>query len=645
MLSLIAAAVAAVVTSPTPSPTPSPSASPPATPVPQIAHVVTSDRSDESVTRATRVTYVVTQDQIQRNGYRTVGDAIASVPGVALERYGAIGSNDSYGIRGSSSAQVLVLVDGLPAPGSFANSVNLGTFSTAGVARIEIVEGGGSTLYGTGAVGGIINVITAHAPQTSATLRWGSFGDRDLQAGAFGFSLERIAASNAYPLPAYTIAGVSQPTSRENSDFEETTLRYGAQRSLGAVDAELSLGIDASHGGEPGFYPYVSSTSRQDEVDRNAGLTLRTHGRRASVTLQLGGTQQQIAFNCSEAIEPLACFQPSASLSLESRVDLDLRNAVDAGAQRLLYGIDLSRGTVMTNTGGVSLPTAPSATPPPAVSTAALAQTAAYFEDVADVGHDTRVYAGVRAERDGALGGEISPSLGLTANLSRSLSVKLNAATAFRAPNASELYYPGYGNPLLHPERARVGDVTLTDSAAFGDLAFGWFTNRTNDLIVPVLVRSYPSQYVYIYQPENIDRAAMQGFTLDLKTRPYHGISVALNATDLYTALDLSAGTRLPNDPVFTVNLGLQIAGSRNGAFAGAGISERLVGNRGPVDEAQPLFFQPVAYANLSGFADVRIGPRLDLFIRGFNLGNERYADVAGYPLPGRSFALELRGK
>src|SRR5580692_133984 len=152
MVPLIAAVVAAASVSPTPSPSASPAL--------QIAHVVTSDRSDESLTRATRVTFVVTQDQILRNGYRTVGDAIGGVPGVQLEHYGAIGSNDSYGIRGSSSAQVLVLVDGMPARGSFANSVNLGTFSTAGVERIEIVEGGGSTLYGTGAVGGVINVIT-----------------------------------------------------------------------------------------------------------------------------------------------------------------------------------------------------------------------------------------------------------------------------------------------------------------------------------------------------------------------------------------------------------------------------------------------------------------------------------------------------
>jgi outer membrane cobalamin receptor len=297
----------------------------------------------------------------------------------------------------------------------------------------------------------------------------------------------------------------------------------------------------------------------------------------------------------------------------------------------------------MTNTGGAAVPVAPSATPPPPISSAALAQTAAYVEDVADLGRSLRVYAGVRAERDGALGGEVSPSLGFEASLSRTSSVKVNYATAFRAPNASELYYPGYGNPLLRPERARVGDVTFTDASVLGGASLGWFTNHTNDLIVPVLVKVYPKQYVYIYAPENVDQAVMQGFTFDVKTRPYNGISVALNATDLYTALDASNGSRLPNDPVFAVNLGLQIAGAPKGAFGGAGITERLAGNRGPIDPGQPLFFQPVAYANLGAFVDLRLDRKLDLFVRGYNLGNERYADVAGYPLPGRAFALELR--
>ena len=78
-LRVIAAAVAVV------SPTPSPSPSAP----PEITHVVTSDRADETLRSTTRTTYVVTAADIARRGYRTVGDALADVPGVGINHYGA----------------------------------------------------------------------------------------------------------------------------------------------------------------------------------------------------------------------------------------------------------------------------------------------------------------------------------------------------------------------------------------------------------------------------------------------------------------------------------------------------------------------------------------------------------------------------
>ena len=86
--------------------------------VPQIAHVVTSDRGSESAARTARTTYVVTAAQIARNGDRTVADAIENVPGVKSFVTAPSARKRRVGIRGSSSQQVLVLVDGLPVAGS-----------------------------------------------------------------------------------------------------------------------------------------------------------------------------------------------------------------------------------------------------------------------------------------------------------------------------------------------------------------------------------------------------------------------------------------------------------------------------------------------------------------------------------------------
>ena len=318
------------------------------------------------------------------------------------------------------------------------------------------------------------------------------------------------------------------------------------------------------------------------------------------------------------------CYQNTASLDTEVRSGLSLRDVITASNERTIYGIDLSRGVVRGDDGAGD------------ISTNALAQSAGYVQQTWTLARD-EFYAGLRGERDGTLGGEFSPSIGGRFDLSNALTLKANAATAFRAPNASELYFPFYGNPDLVPERAKVGDLTLSDDRVLGGVALGWFDNYTRELIVADPANNY--------LPENVDHAHIEGLTFDAKTLPRHGISATINATDLYLAQDLDAQTRLPNDPVFSVNLGLVYRGSARAWLNEAGISERAVGARGAVDPTQPLFYQPAAYSDLTAYTSFRLAPKMLLTVRGYNLGNERYAEVSGYPMPGRTFAVELTAK
>ncbi|MDP9025412.1 MAG: TonB-dependent receptor [Candidatus Eremiobacteraeota bacterium] len=604
-------------------------AMPSPTPLPpqEIVHVVTADRSDETLHNATRTTYVVGRDEIVRRGYRTIGDALAQLPGVQITRYGPIGQNVSYGIRGSSSSQVLVLVDGMPAPGEFANSVQLGTQSTAGVRRIEVVEGGGSTLYGSGAIGGIINVITdAQFERPSGTARYGTFGDRELRLSAHGVSFERIVANNTFAVPA----SPGSPSTRDNSDDESTSLHFGLDRKIGAVEATFRSGIENDHLGAAGFYPFLSASSREDDVNASGSAAFSLVRPQASATLQIGGSRQQLAFACNAAGDA-NCFSAVPALNTESRLGFSLRNAVTSRTDRVLYGMDFSRGSVREDSGAGTAGS---------IATATLSQSAAYAQETRAVGAG-EAYVGVRAERDGSLGGEFSPALGFRTPFGHTLEVKLNAASAFRAPNASELYFPGYGNPGLAPERAQLADVSLAANRISGGVSAGWFTNRTTDLIVPQMVGTDGSGNP-IFKPENVHHARLQGFTLDARTLPLHGITAALTITDLYRAQDVDAGSRLPNDPVFTVNFSLGVRGSAGSRFVDGGIVLRSVGARSSVNPLQPLFAQAAAYSNFDAYARFRIAPSALVALRGYNLGNERYAEVAGFPMPGRTFAAEI---
>lgn len=603
-----------------PSPSPSPAA------LTDIAHVYTTDRTGETLKNATRTTYVVTRGQIARYGYRTVGEALESMPGVTILPYGPLGSNVNYGIRGSSSAQVLVLVDGLPAPGSFDNTVELGNMPTTGVDRIEVVEGGGSTLYGSGAIGGIINIITQKSAAASATLAYGSFGERRLEVNTDHVQFTRVLASNDFGLPAGSV--------RPDSDYASSAIHVDGTRRAGAFDVAVRAGLESDHLGAPGFYGFESPSSRQSDVNGDANAVGVRKGAQSETTLQLGGTRQQIAFSCDPVNDP-NCFQPAPSLSTESRLDFSARNVVSGASEQLLYGIDLARGTVRSDSGT-------------AISVNPLAQAAAYAQQKVSTKWGS-FYYGMRGERDGALGGEFSPSAGVLVRLSDEASIKANLATAFRAPNASELYFPGYGNPSLVAERSKVADLSLTDSRVLGGASLGWFANRTNDLIVPTPVKTgttcVPDPASFTYEACNVDHAFVQGLTLDVRTPRFNGFTTALNLTDMYRAQDVDAQTRLPNQPVLSGNLRLDYTAGASSVLDSWGVWMHMAGARGAVDQTQPLFYQPAAYTTVNAYLRVRAGREALLSVRGYNLGNERYAAVGGFPMPGRSFVLEVSAK
>ncbi len=182
-------------------PSPSPSASPAG--LRPIGEVVTNDRRPEPIGLTSQPTFVIDRAHIEAFGDRTVDDALRDVPGVELFSYGAFGAQTTYGIRGASSAQTLVLVDGIPVTDPTTGTIEISQFSTVGVKRIEVVESGSSTLYGTSASGGVINIITQVPRGAYLAGSLGSFDDRDVRAtvgdGTVGFDFERHVATNAYP--------------------------------------------------------------------------------------------------------------------------------------------------------------------------------------------------------------------------------------------------------------------------------------------------------------------------------------------------------------------------------------------------------------------------------------------------------------
>jgi vitamin B12 transporter len=560
----------------------------------------------------TRPTYVVDRATIQAQGDRTVADALRDIPGVSLFHYGAFGAQSNYGILGATSEQTLILVNGFPVAAGSSGSIDLGTFSTVDVQRIEVVEGGGSTLYGSSAVGGIINIITGRVPRAPyLEVADGTYGDQDarFETGeqGFGIGFERHIAANSFAFPG--MDGFPAGT-RANAWAQATAARIDYQSNPNAnYSFDASLGDDSVKLGVPGNLSFLTPMATQATAETDGHLSITRHTLNSALSLSFSGAHGALDYNDPQ--------NGGESDTYDSRTQISLRDVVSNPSGSLVAGTDFSRESALLYLGPFSVPT---------TATAALAQSAVYAQYRDDIAKGVVLTGGLRGEHDAPQGSVLEPSLGTSFQLA-SARFSANYAGTFRVPTIDELYYPGFSNPLLVPERSKNLDATLSLPFGGAGASLSWFDRQAVNLI------ALNANFV----PENIAQASLAGFVFSSHTAPFHGLVATLGVTDMYRALNLTPGqpaVRLDFEPVTTTTLGLEKAFAGD-AFA-FGADAQI---RGPHNESGVL---RGGDTTVDAYLRGRFSRNLVASVRVYNLGDERYAPILGYPAPGRTVEFEL---
>jgi len=263
LLSGSAAAQAASAQTPAPIPSPSP------TPAAKILDtvIVTPERRPTTVRTTSREAYVLTSDELRVLGAPTISDALEFVPGVFVKKNGALGGVESVLMRGASSEQTLVLIDGRPASDADLGDFDFSSIASDAVERVEVVEGGASTLYGSNAVGGVVNIITA-SPGGQSASAYDEIGFEG--ANATGF---RIATGDAHSKGASIAFRSSHARdefdypsfltipsgTRTDDDAKVQDLSVGLSRLFGDVRGSLRFNDDASDVGAPGDLEFCAA--------------------------------------------------------------------------------------------------------------------------------------------------------------------------------------------------------------------------------------------------------------------------------------------------------------------------------------------------------------------------------------------------
>jgi outer membrane cobalamin receptor len=572
-------------------PTPAPSA----TPASEIGRVSTSDRQDEPADATAKVTYVVTKADMLLHGDDTVAAALDRVPGVLVQNYGGAGSLAAISIRGQQGDGILVLLD---------------------------VEGAGATLYGNGASVGVINIITTRSNAGYRTpivsVAGGSLGYGRAALETANFSFSREIAANDYAAP-----DLAPGTVRGNADLSSTNARFTDMGSFGNLQISGSAGFVSRVLGVPGSDSFLTIGARQQDDTQDARLSFALTHPQSTATLDLSGTRETLTYFDFNPVDTAGF--PFLDFTTDARVQASLRDNVVGAGNRLVYGVDLAHGVARNDAGNGVFVASP------------YAQTGIYAQNSVLFGATSLVYAGVRGERDGAAGGAVSPSLGGVLGLGDGFALRANAGTAFRVPTAEDLYYPGYSNPTLQPERTQSLDASIENTRVLGGASIGWFVETATNLIALNPNVNFDAAFGPGNEPViNEPQSSIAGFMLDAATTPLNGIVARFNLTDTYRALgyvDGTPATRLANRPVFSTSLDIGYTGAPASTLAAAGAVAHTVG---------VLSGGAGNYTTIDGYVRLRAARHALISLRVFDLGNERYEEIAGYPMPGRTVQVEL---
>ena len=559
--------------------------------------VVTATRSAEPVDAVLDSVSIITREDIERSAADDLLELLRLVPGVDIVRSGPIGAQTSIFLRGSNSNHVLVLIDGIRA-----SSTNTGAYAwellpVNQIERIEIVRGPKGSVYGSDAIGGVIQVFTRSRPEPYARAAAGSWNTRGFEGG---WGAERGDAR----ISVNGAIRASDGFSAQNPDG------YAYDPDDDGADV-ANLGINAAYGSGNGVTRFsLLYTDTESEFDvgvsaaEQALISLRYAGSFASFW-----SHELFAGYVSDQLDS---DYGGFTTGFESRrVDLGWQHQVALASGLLRFGLEHARDA---------------------------GEDPFAFDERRD---NTGVHAGYeqswerwlfeaagRYDHNSEFGGQATGQIGLGFDLSEAWRIGASWGSAFRGPNLNEQFSPGFGglfagNPDLRPEDSRSAEASLRWQGEHARFRVSVYDTEVDDMIS----FSGPG-----FQAINLARAELQGVEFDsaLDRGPWR---VTASAT-LQSAEDESTGAALLRRPDRKGALTLD---RRLGESALLGLEWFVSGSR---EDFGGITLGSYALLNLhAGWGFARAW-RLEL--RAENVLDEDYAPAFGFNGAGRSAFLSL---
>lgn len=446
--------------------------------------VVTANRSAQSTDRVGQSVTVITAGQIEANQTVAVADLLTRTPGVTLSRNGGVGASTSLRIRGAESDQTVAVIDGvkLNDPSGTGGGYNFGSLLVGDIARIEVLRGAQSTLWGSQAIGGVVNIVTAEPTrplQASIDAEAGSRGTTYLR-GAVGGATERatwrLAASHYNTDGFSTYARGTENDGYENfglSGRANIRLVEGVSVDVRAVYSDGTVGIDGFPA--PLFaFGDTRETSNTKELVTYTGLNFDAFEGRMSNRVAYAYTRtERRNENPDQSVTPVTFDAEGLNKRFEYQGVVDLREGWTA-----TFGAEHEKAE-FTSASPSSF--APNPTP----ATADVAISGFYAQLQAEVVEGLTLTGGVRRDEHDTFGGKTLGQAAVAWSLNEGSTVlRASFGQGFKAPSLYQLYSE-YGNTALQPEEADGWDAGVEQHLLDGSLILSatYFARETTNQI------------------------------------------------------------------------------------------------------------------------------------------------------------------
>ncbi len=465
---------------------------------------------------------VVTADDIAARQERTLAAVLRDIPGLNVVQQGGPGAETSVFMRGTNSNHTKVLVDGIDVsdPSNANAAFDFGQLLTQDIERVEVLRGPQSGLYGSDAIGGVINVITRAGSgpmKLSASVEGGTFDSLNQTAGvsgsqeAFHYSAN-VAHLHSGSTPVTPLDLLAPGEQRHNDYYDNFTV----SSKLGFdLTPDFDLGLVTRYTNTHLHYTGedYSTFPALPAAQQSASDTDEYYGRASAHLVSLEGGLNQtlgVAFarNRTATLQP----QTAESLNTGERVKLDWQGAVRvSSAQSVLLGLEDARDEIS------------------APLSASVRTASAYVELQSRLGQHWFSALNARFDHNDRFGSKVTYRIAPTWVSSESgTKLKASVGSGFKAPTLGELFqsFPPFffANPDLKPESSVGYDLGVEQGLGGGVVRVGatWFYNRIRDLITADLTGTTYA---------NVGRASTDGVESFVAYQPVRQLSLRLDYT------------------------------------------------------------------------------------------------------------------